>query len=377
MRRLTLILTTFALVALAAVVGNDMLAIEMPDNLPRAMQAQRALVATHPGDAAAHNDLANLLVLSGDLEGAEEAYRRAVELSPHEPAYHYNLALLLQQRGAFNRAADQYRQVVDLTPGNAWAHFQLGVIYEVKGLSRKAIDSYSRALQLDASLAFPDVNPSVIESDLLTEAMLRGYRRGLSVPQAPRIYREPGRISSLLIQTPGEGDPGTLSGGLEDEPEMATEEVPADPDTAAAASGEPDPQEGAAAGAADRTLSQGDLKDRPVNQASPQGRAGYRPPGSSSTAPRTVRTWRPPAENQGREQDAQPGARPTRPQQGSGTFGVHAGSSSQEGDEQGTGRQPERPTGRELVPGRRSPNGVDSTGRLEMVLEPPVSEQPA
>lgn len=370
MRRIILITTTFLLVALAAVLGNEMLAIEMPDNLPRALAAQRALAAAHPDDASAFNDLANLLVLAGDLDSAEAAYRRAVELSPHEPAYRYNLALLLQQRGAFNKAAEQYRQVVELTPANAWAHFQLGVIYEVKGLGRKAIASYSRALQLDASLAFPDVNPAVIESDLLTEAMLRGYRRGLSVPQAPRVYREPQRITSLLIELPEEGEveAEALPEGLE----PAAQEADAEEDTGAVEGAAE--ESGAASG---RVLSGGDLSDRPVNQASPQGRAGYRPPGSRSTSPRTVRTWRPPSEEQQEKQPVRTGPRRAVPQGGTVLGLPETPGSSAQPDDGRTGSQDSPGTGRQLVPGRRTPNGVESTGRLEMVLEPPASELPA
>lgn len=362
MRRLTLILTTILLVAMAVVLGRDTGALETPDNLPRALAAQRSLVAAHPDDASAHNDLANLLVLAGDLEAAEQGYRRAVELAPDEPAFHYNLALLLQQRGAFNKAAEQYRRVVELTPGNAWAHYQLGVIYEVKGLSRKAIESYGRALQLDASLAFPDVNPSVIESHLLTEAMLRGYRRGLSVPQAPRVYREPGRITSLLIQAPEEGGDET--------PAEAAGGTPEGTETAAPVRGETDG--GPQADTQERTLSQGDLNERRVNQATPQGRAGYRPPGSRPTTPRTVRTWRPPSEQQGGDAAGTAGRRSDqRPQAGAVAVPAPA-DAGREADE-----PQERPgTGRRLAPGPRTPNGVGSTGRLEMVLEP-AAEQPA
>ncbi len=56
--------------------------------------------------------------------------------------------------------------------------------------------------ELDPQLAFPEVNPHIVENQLLTEAMLRAYQEGYGVPGAPPVYDEPGRIANLLVPQP-------------------------------------------------------------------------------------------------------------------------------------------------------------------------------
>jgi tetratricopeptide (TPR) repeat protein len=346
-------ITAFALIA-AVAVALATYAAGTPDNLPRALAAQRALVAERPADAAAWNDLGNLLVLSGMDDQALDAYERAVELAPESAALHFNLALLLQQQGELRRSLQHYRRVVEIEPTNAWAHFQIGVIREARGEDAKAIERYSRALALDASLAFPDVNPQVIESDLLTEAMLRGYRPGPLRPQAPRVYQEPGRITDLLLADSTAAEVEGGSAQVVQSPEEALEEAA---EEAMAEAEEPSPSSAAqqatpaapGEGEDRRVLSERDLDDRPVNQASPQERGGYRPPSRDSRTPTTVRTWRP----------TQPG------QPGQPAAGQPA--TAQPNDRRPTGApiDPLSPALRE----RRTPVPVDSTGRLEVVLE--------
>lgn len=263
---------------LAAVLtlGLAVLAATQPANLPQALEAQRRLVADRPGDAAAHNDLGNLLLLAGDEAGAETAYRRAVELAPDGASFHYNLALLLQQTARPRRALDHYLRVVDLDPTNAWAAYQVGALYEARGRNRAAVEWYGRAFAVDPDLAFADVNPHVIESELTAEAMLRGYRSGALEHDAPRIYEEPGRISSLLVTPP--------TVGVEAAP--AAPIAGPQPERVTGGSGQARPPSGAAAvtGTATgsvpqrRVLREEDLPTGPVNQAAPQGAPGYQPP---------------------------------------------------------------------------------------------------
>lgn len=268
--------TILMTLAVALTLGLAVLAATPPTNLPQALEAQRRLVADHPADAAAQNDLGNLLLLAGDEGGAEAAYRRAIELAPDRASFHYNLALLLQQTDRPRRAFAHYRRVVELDPTNAWASYQLGVLNEARGRRGAAIEWYGRAFRLDPDLAFPDVNPHVIESELITEAMLRGYRPGTVEPVAPRIYEEPGRISSLLVTSP----------------QVVVDPVPADPimgqepDRTGGGTGQARPLPGGAAapGTATgvepqrRVLREEDLPTGPANQAAPQGAPGHQPP---------------------------------------------------------------------------------------------------
>jgi hypothetical protein len=368
-----LLTAALVLVGLATVAATT-----PPDNLPHALAAQRRLVAQHPTDAAAWNDLGNLLVLGEFQDEAEDAYRRAVELAPEAPALHFNLGLLLQEEGKLRPAAEAYRKVVELEPGNAWAHYQLGAIFEARGEPEKAIASYGRALRLDPSLAFPDVNPHVIESDLLTEAMLRSYRRGLVQPQAPRVYQEPGRITALLL-TPGDGGDGEMEGG----DRMAAEE-PAMGEPAGETAGEPTAASAPGAGGGGtegddgdrRVLREQDLQDGPVNQATPQGRGGYRPPSrvTAGRTPSTVRSWRPPTQptrNDGRTDTRSNDNRGGTVVGGTVVGGTAPGSPSQ--PSAGSARPQASPGPTPTI--RRTPVGVNSTGSLDVYLAPADERQ--
>ena len=328
-----------------------------PENLPRALEQQRLLVDSKPGDGAVWNDLGNLLLLAGDHAGAEEAYRRAVELAPQRASFRYNLALLLHEQNRLKLAAEQYREVLELATDNAWAHYQLGAIHEERGQRNRAVEQYAAAFRLDPSLAFPDVNPHVIESELVTRAMLVGYGRGGGESVAPRVYQEPQRIARLLVTPEPMLEP-------EDMPDDAMAETPGDvPGEEAGEMQGFEPEPGAGTTGDRRVLDTGDLSDRPVNQATPQGRAGYRPPvqpgGDASGRGRSqVRTWRP-----GQEGGAQQGG-------GRATGGTVVGGAVgvpqlEPGDDQ---ILPTDPDVIEDVTGR-SPRVIGSTGRLEMVLE--------
>ncbi len=346
-----------SLVLFVGLVGTAASTTPVPENLPLALEEQRRLIAEQPDNAAARNDLGNLLMLMGDTMGAELAYRGAVELAPHRPAYHYNLALLLHDAGKAAEAAELYRRVLELDPTDAWAHYQLGAILEAQGKDRRAVGRYARAFHLDPGLAFADVNPLVLESDLVTEAMLRGYKEGMIASRAPRVYNDPNRIARLLVvdreETGVEDEAEEPPAGMraEDEPEGMT--MGQEPD-------EPGPP------SQRKVLNQKDISDRPVNQASPQPRAGYRPPAARSESPvRSIRPSQDPAREEG---DA---ARQRRGNQGRDMGGtvVVGGSAPGDNDDEPTVGGPSDPRSRPDF-GDRTPNPIGSTGSLQMEWEP-------
>jgi hypothetical protein len=177
-------------------------AIAPPANLGDAITSQRALAAERPADPQILNDLGNLLLLAGDMKEAEQAYRDAIGLDPEMTSARYNLALLLAQTERPGLALDELELVVEAQPENAWAHYQIGAILDARGSDRRAIKRYAIALRLDPQLAFPEVNPHVIENDHLTEAMLHAYRDLPLAAQAPKTYERPGRIVDLLVPSP-------------------------------------------------------------------------------------------------------------------------------------------------------------------------------
>ena len=170
-------------------------------NLDGAIAAQARLVEeqTRPADrASALNDLANLLELRGDVEGAFERYRAAIAEDGTWAPAHYNLALLAYTTGDGELASAHLETAVELDPGNAWAHYQLGRIADDAGNAAAAIEHYVHALSLDTRLAFTDVNPHFAVNRYATEVLLKADRsRVEALP--PRTYSAPGRISGMLL----------------------------------------------------------------------------------------------------------------------------------------------------------------------------------
>jgi hypothetical protein len=337
-----------------------------PRNLENALVAQRALALEQPEDARVFNDLGNLLVLAGELDQAEAAYSRALELDPTKVSTRFNLGLLQQQLGRFRDALEQYRAVLDIDPYHAWSYYQMGTLFDHWREDDLAVKYYAEAFSLDPELAFPEVNPHVIDNRLLTEALLKAHSGQREIPSAPKAYDEPGRIAQLLVPPiPAESGNGEAGEETEEGEDELTEGVP---------EGE----------SAVQQLSDRDLDpDAAANQAAPPAGFGrgsvYRPPSRIQRRPGNLRRF-----NQRRVPTA-----PVRPRTGGGRP-LTAPRNSQQGVplEGATGRQaPTRnpaagrpgagtaPGGRSLTPNAGAPtrgdrSGTSSTGRLEIRLDP-------
>lgn len=280
-RKRTFWISGLALACVAVAVAAALAAV--PPNLGKAIEEQRRLVSERPQDPAVYNDMGNLLVLASRPDEAEEAYRKAVELAPDRVSSLFNLALLLQQRGELRESLRLYRQALEIQPKHAWALYQIGTLYEHWSQEGRAVEAYADAFRVDPQLAFPEINPHVVENALVTRAMLRAYQQGYDPPQAPAIYEEPGRIVGLLVPRPTAPAQQPAAEATE------TAGTPAQPAT---------PQPGAAVlpGQAPSTVIRpGDLDRRSTGQASPQGRRlGSQP---SAPLPRGLRTWERPEPN--------------------------------------------------------------------------------
>jgi hypothetical protein len=267
-----------------------------PPTLLKALEAQRALAARAPGDAAMQVDLGNLLLLAGHSVEAEEAYRRALELDPQSVAAHYDLGLLLHQQGRLRQALREYRTVIELDSRHAWAHYQVGTLLEGWRLDGLAVRAYGRAFALDPRLRFADVNPQVIDNRLVTEAMLRGYRDYLPDVTPSMTFEQPRRITALLLQ-PEEGAPAAA---VAETPAPAA--VAPRPQVARPPAEQPAEEivlEPPAGGELSRTIDPSDLRHgSSVGQATPpgagggvvrdvdgRGRGGIAPRGPGSRAP--------------------------------------------------------------------------------------------
>jgi tetratricopeptide (TPR) repeat protein len=321
------------LTALTAVVAIATLAAA-PPNLAKAVEAQRRLAAERPQDPAVLNDLGNLLMLVPQPAEAEVAYRKAIELDPNKASALFNLGLLQQQRGDLRDAADLYERALKADPNHAWAHYQLGSIQELRGQTARAIDSYARAFALDPQLAFPEVNPHIVDNKLVTQAMLRAYKSDFTPPQVPKMYDDASRIAALLVPSPGQRDEAKDQTAAA----QGQQRQPAGPGKAAP---------GAAASAQGTTvLREQNLDRRNTGQASPPGAAhgNARTLSGAQVQPRGVREWNRPE--------------PT----------IQEVPGGDEGD--GDGVQPQPVIAPPAAGGVYYRPGIQSTGRLNMLVVP-------
>ena len=296
MHRRTTWLIAASLVAFAAAAAITAVAA-VPPNLAKAVEVQRRLTTERPNDAAVFNDLGNLLLMVPQPAEAEAAYRRALELDPDKVSALFNLGLLLQQRGELKDALQLYQRAVKVEPGHAWAHYQMGTIHEALRQPSRAIDEYARAFSLDPQLAFPEVNPNVVESKLVTEAMLRAYRSDFTKPQAPKVYEEANRIAALLVPPPAaaEGKDQTANGQPAKAGQQAPAARPGAPAGARAPVGSNRPVPGQPATKGSTVIRERDLdRNNPAGQALPSGMVRPTAPAGAVRSPQArggLREW--------------------------------------------------------------------------------------
>lgn len=351
--KLWLLIPSFAVAA--AVVASA-----PPPNLNKAVEAQKALAAQQPGNDAVLNDLGNLLRMAGRLAEAEEAYRQALVISPDRVSPRYNLGLLLQQQGQRDKALDEFRLVVKSDPGFAWAHYQIGALLEDKGNESGALDAYAKAFALNHDLAFPQINPQVIDNRLLTEALLKSYREAPVQPQAPNTYEDPEHITALLVP------PSAPSAAKPSERVAAQTALPPTKQPAAASRKPtaPGTDHGGSARpvsnpVASKVLTEGELDGRDTGQVTPLGppaRGGGSRPAVAGTRGGGTTTWSWPRANQGSAMGGM-----TTPA-GAARPGTQKPSVVNPPSAPGMGKPGSTPGG--FVP------GTNSTGRLENRLLP-------
>ena len=154
-----------------------------------------------------------------------------------------------------------------LEPSHAWAHYQIGTIYEAWGQQSKAVDSYARAFALDPQLAFPEVNPHIVENKLVTQAMLRAYRNDSAAAAGAQDLRRPGPHRDLLVPRPA-----TAQEEKDQRPASPPRSRSAVPRLRRRPAASPEPPRGQAPGPGATVLREGDLdRGNPAGQAQPQG----------------------------------------------------------------------------------------------------------
>ncbi|HJR15383.1 MAG TPA: DUF4388 domain-containing protein [Gemmatimonadales bacterium] len=120
------------------------------DDAAGALQAARDGVAAYPNNAVLQNNLAVLLELSGDVEGAEAMLRAALAEDPALPQVSKNLADILYRNGRYDEAAEAYERAAKLNPelGDD-LYFKLGNIAYKKRDHAGARASWAQATTLN------------------------------------------------------------------------------------------------------------------------------------------------------------------------------------------------------------------------------------
>jgi tetratricopeptide (TPR) repeat protein len=120
------------------------------DDAEGALKVAREGVAAFPNNAVLQNNLAVLLELSGDIEGAEAMLRAALAEDPALPQVSKNLADILYRNGRYEEAAEAYERAAKLNPelGDD-LYFKLGNIAYKKRDHARARESWAQAASLN------------------------------------------------------------------------------------------------------------------------------------------------------------------------------------------------------------------------------------
>ncbi|MBQ2644445.1 tetratricopeptide repeat protein [bacterium] len=161
------------------------------------------LIIIQPYMAEYHSNLANILYLKGDIQGAVTQYQNAITLNPkitwtsivaqtlgyvfqeniknldaaigaYQTAFiltpkdidiYINLGSAFYEKGEYNNALSIYRQAIELEPHNAKIYCNLGYLYWGKGEIDEAIKTYETAIKYDPEYDIAYNNLGVIYLD--------------------------------------------------------------------------------------------------------------------------------------------------------------------------------------------------------------------
>jgi tetratricopeptide (TPR) repeat protein len=120
------------------------------DDAESALQIAREGVATYANNPVLQNNLAVLLELSGDVEGAEAMLRAALAEDAALPQVSKNLADILYRNGRYDEAAEAYERAAKLNPelGDD-LYFKLGNIAYKRRDHARARESWAQAASLN------------------------------------------------------------------------------------------------------------------------------------------------------------------------------------------------------------------------------------
>ncbi|MEP6571127.1 MAG: DUF4388 domain-containing protein [Gemmatimonadota bacterium] len=132
-----------------------------------ALAAGRDGVAAYPGNAVLRNNLAVLLELSGDLEGAEALLTGALQEEPTMPQISKNLADLHYRAGRYEEAAEAYERAAKLSPDlGDDLYFKLGNIAYKRRDRERARYCWQRVTELNPGHQLARANLDTLDASV-------------------------------------------------------------------------------------------------------------------------------------------------------------------------------------------------------------------
>jgi tetratricopeptide (TPR) repeat protein len=153
---------------------------------PEVLEALRNARA-HPDDAAAFDQLGQVLSSKGGYRDAIDVFEHAAGLAPGNQAYRNNLGVALLKTGDAAKALKAFEEALEIDALDPVTHYNLGVANQTAGNYDKALESFETAFLLDPDLADPEKNPAVVNNPNMMAINLRVYLR--TVGSNPGIYK--------------------------------------------------------------------------------------------------------------------------------------------------------------------------------------------
>ena len=111
-----------------------------------------SVIAAHPENARAHNNLGATWAAQGEFEWAKACYLQALQLRPDYAEAHNNLGVAMLHQGQLEEALAHYREALTIKPTYADAHVNVGMALARQGNMEQARASYAEALRHNNNL---------------------------------------------------------------------------------------------------------------------------------------------------------------------------------------------------------------------------------
>jgi tetratricopeptide (TPR) repeat protein/mono/diheme cytochrome c family protein len=129
--------------------------------LPEEVAGHRVMLEADPGNIALRDDLALMLVESGDLAGALKEFKQTLALNPESAAARYNVGFALLAAGQPAAARSFFEQALKVDATHARAHDGLGRVLQASGDLAAALGHYREAVRLNPGDAAMLLNAGV------------------------------------------------------------------------------------------------------------------------------------------------------------------------------------------------------------------------